>query len=84
MAARLIRCCVTFVVRSLDTLEKFAVSGSCFDHVSSLTTTAFGSDVWVTLSGATHVQLYDAETLNCRVSYDVSAGKLLSVGQKVT
>ena len=70
-------CCST-----LDTLEKFPVSPSSFDHVSSLVT-SHNDDVWVTVKGSTKVQLYDAEFLTCRLNYDVSTNKPAEL-QKVT
>ena len=70
-----ISCCFS----TLDTLEKFPVSLNSFDNLSNLVSTA-SDDVWVSVKGSAHVQLYDSDSLTCRVDFDVSTN---TVAKKV-
>lgn len=54
--------------KTLDAMDIFSVSVNPYDHILSLTPSAYG--IWISLRGSSILELWDPKTLNCRMLYD--------------
>ncbi|KAG8201283.1 hypothetical protein JTE90_016766 [Oedothorax gibbosus] len=55
--------------RTLDAIDQFSTSSSCFDYLSMLVSDERG--VWLTIRGSSVLQLWDPHSLTCRLLFDV-------------
>jgi len=49
-------------------MDIFSVSVNPYDHILSLSMSPYG--IWVSLRGSSILELWDPQTLNCRMLYD--------------
>ncbi|XP_035230628.1 uncharacterized protein LOC118202571, partial [Stegodyphus dumicola] len=59
--------------RTLDAVDQFQTSSSCLDYISMLVSDDRG--VWLTIRGSSILQLWDPNTLTCRLLFDVKDNK---------
>ncbi len=57
-------------------LDKITISGNPFDHV--LTMAESDQGIWTTLKGSSVIELWDTETLSCKIMYDVSCNRIIA------
>lgn len=65
---------VILSARTLDTVDQFQVSSSTLDYVSLIQHTSASDSVqgvWLSIRGSSVIQLWDPQTLTCKLLYDV-------------
>ena len=60
--------CFLSSCRTLDAMDTFSVSVNPYDHILSLNPSDYG--IWISLRGSSILELWDPQTLNCRMLYD--------------
>ncbi|XP_067661994.1 uncharacterized protein [Haliotis asinina] len=58
---------------TLDAMDNFTVSSNPYDHILSLAPGRPG--VWISIRGSSILELWDRQTLSCKMLYDTRAGK---------
>ncbi|XP_046560814.1 LOW QUALITY PROTEIN: uncharacterized protein LOC124269825 [Haliotis rubra] len=58
---------------TLDAMDNFTVSSNPYDHILSLAPGRPG--VWISIRGSSILELWDIQTLSCKMLYDTRAGK---------